>query len=208
MSAPVPWREDNVRIDFKIAPTWTLMGRFTNDDWSQPYPSTLGYWGDDIYPTIEGSWKQPGRQATIKLTKLLGNTAVNDLQLSYAMNRIVVTQSGTGLAANAIPTTNNLTGASGALTPLELQQLINVDSPPFFPASSKFGGAQGLGQPGFWSSIDGTQNIQGCPPSICEGLGNMGPWHNDEQLLIFKDDFSKVFGAHTFKVLQQHNQCG
>src|SRR5258708_7018280 len=82
LSAPVPWREDNVRVDFKITPTWSLMGRFTNDDWSQPYPSTLSYWGDDIYPTIEGSWKQPGRQATVKLTKLLGNTAVNNLQFS------------------------------------------------------------------------------------------------------------------------------
>jgi hypothetical protein len=189
VSAPVPWREDNIRVDFKVTPTWSLMGRFTNDDWSQPFPSTLSYWGDDIYPTIEGSWKQPGRQATVKLTKLLGNTAVNDFQLSFAMNRITVAQSGTGVAANDNPVTGT------ALSPLELQSLINVNSPPFFPAASKFGGASGLGQPGFWSSIDGTQNIQGGP----SGLGDMGPWHNNEQLLILKDDFSKVFGAHTFK---------
>jgi hypothetical protein len=198
VSAPVPWREDNVRVDFKITPTWSLMGRFTNDDWSQPFPSTLSYWGDDTYPTIEGSWKQPGRQATVKLTKLLGNTAVNDLQLSFAMNRISVTQSGTGVAASDNPVNGN------KLSPTELQQLINVSSPPFFPAASKFGGAQGLGQPGFWSSIDGTQNIQGGPG----GLGDMGPWRNNEQLLILKDDFSKVFGAHTFKAgfLATNNQ--
>ena len=198
VSAPVPWREDNIRIDFKITPTWTIMGRFTNDDWSQPFPSTLSYWGDDIYPTVEGSWKQPGRQATVKLTKLLGNTAVNDFQISYAMNQITVAQGGTGVSGSDNP----VTGAT--LSPSELQQLINVKSPPFFPASSKFGGAQGLGQPGFWSSIDGTQNIQNGPA----GLGDMGPWRNNEQLLILKDDFSKVYGAHTFKAgfLATNNQ--
>jgi hypothetical protein len=198
VSAPVPWREDNVRVDFKITPTWSLMGRFTNDAWSQPFPSTLSYWGDDIYPTIEGSWKQPGRQATVKLTKLLGNTAVNDFQLSFAMNRIGVAQSGTGVTASDNPVN------AKALSPAELQQLINVNSPSFFPAASKFGGAQGLGQPGFWSSIDGTQNIQGGPA----GIGDMGPWRNNEQLLILKDDFSKVFGTHTFKAgfLATNNQ--
>jgi hypothetical protein len=189
VSAPVPWREDNVRIDYKISQNWSIMGRFTNDDWAQPFPSTLSYWGDDIYPTIEGSWSQPGRQATIKLTRLLGNTAVNDFQVSYAMNRITVAQSGTGVTG----ADNPVTGA--ALSPTELQQLINVNSPPAFPISGKFGGAQGLGQPGFWSSIDGTQNIQNGPG----GIGNMGPWRNNEQLLILKDDFSKVFGGHTFK---------
>jgi Carboxypeptidase regulatory-like domain/TonB-dependent Receptor Plug Domain len=189
-SAPVPWREDNVRLDVKLTPTWSLMGRFTNDDWAQPFPSTLSYWGDDIYPSTEGSWKQPGRQATIKLTKLLGSTAVNDFQLSYAMNRISVAQSGSGVAANANPVTGT------DLTPTELQLLTNVNSPPFFSPSSKFGGAQGLGQPLFWSSIDGTQNIQNGPA----GIGDMGPWRNNQQLMILKDDFSKVFGAHTFKV--------
>ncbi len=199
VSAPVPWREDNVRVDFKITPTLSLMGRFTNDDWSQPFPSSLSYWGDDIYPTIEGSWKQPGRQATVKLTKLLGNTAVNDLQFSFAMNRISVTQSGTGVSASD----NVVTGA--ALTPVELQLLTNVNSPPFFGTSPKFGGAQGLGQPLFWSAIDGTQNIQGGPGG---GFTDMGPWHNNEQLLIFKDDLSKVYGAHTFKAgfLATNNQ--
>lgn len=178
---PVPWREDNVRIDFNITPTWKLMGRFTNDDWAQPFPSTLSYWGDDIYPTIEGGWKQPGKQATVKLTKLLGSTAVNDLQVSFASNHINVTQSGTG--------------ANGMTAP-QLQQFIDNASPAFFPYGQKFGGIVGTGQPLFWSAINGTQNIQGGPTG---GLDDMGPWHNNEQLLIFKDDFSKVFGAHSFK---------
>ncbi len=202
LSAPVPWREDNVRVDFKATPTLSIMGRFTNDDWAQPFPSTLGYWGDDIYPSIEGSWTQPGRQATIKLTKLLGSSAVNDLQLSYSMNRISVAQSGTGVAASAIPSNSPLAGT--ALTPVQLQLATNVFSPPFFPTSQKFGGAQGLGQPLFWSAINQTENTQGGSG----GLGDMGPWHNNEQLLILKDDFSKVMGVHTFKAgfLATNNQ--
>jgi hypothetical protein len=201
LSAPVPWREDNVRIDFNVSQTLKLMGRFTNDAWAQPFPSTLSYWGDDIYPTVEGSWKQPGRQATIKLTKLLGATAVNDLQLSFAMNIIDVSQSGTGVTAADNP-------LGTALTPTQLQLLTSDanqgGSPPFFGTARKFGGAQGLGQPLFWTAIQGTQNTQGGGG----GFTDMGPWHNNEQLLILKDDFSKVYGAHTFKVgfLATNNQ--
>jgi hypothetical protein len=187
LSASIPWREDNFRGDFHITPTLTLMGRFTNDSWAQPFPSTLGYWGDDVYPSIEGSWTQPGRQATLKLTKLFGGNAVNDFQVSYAMNRITVAQGGTG---------------AGGLTPAAAQQATNVASPPFFPIGQKQGGAAGLGQPLFWTAINGTQiGSNG-------GFDDMGPWHNNEQLLILKDDFTKVVGAHTFKVgfLATNNQ--
>jgi hypothetical protein len=187
LSASIPWREDNFRGDYHITPTLTLMGRFTNDSWAQPFPSTLGYWGDDVYPSVEGSWTQPGRQATLKLTKLFGGNAVNDFQVSYAMNRITVAQGGTG---------------AGGLTPSQAQQAMNVASPPFFATSQKQGGAAGLGQPLFWTAINGTQiGSNG-------GFDDMGPWHNNEQLLILKDDFTKVVGAHTFKVgfLATNNQ--
>lgn len=189
LGAPVPWREDNVRIDANVTPTLKIMGRFTNDSWAQPFPSTLSYWGDDIYPTIEGSWTQPGRQATLRLTKLLGQTATNDFQFSFSMNRIGVTQGGTG---------------ANGMTPVQLQTAINAASPSFFPYSQKFGGIVGTGQPLFWTAIAGTQNTQGGSG----GFDDMGPWHNNEQLLVAKDDFNKVIGVHTFKVgfLASNNQ--
>jgi Carboxypeptidase regulatory-like domain/TonB-dependent Receptor Plug Domain len=183
-STSVPWREDNVRIDFNLTKTWKLFGRFTNDSWSNPAPNTLGYWGDDIYPAVEGSWAQPGRQATVKLTKLFGGTAVNDFQLSYAMNRITVTQGGTG---------------QNGLSPTALVEQINAANPALFGYNSKFGGAAGTGQPLFWTAIAGTGNYQGGGAAV-GGISDMGPWYNNEQLLILKDDFSKVHGAHTFKV--------
>lgn len=183
-NAHVPWREDNVRIDYNISQSLKLFGRYTGDSWQNPFPNTLGYWGDDIYPSVEGSWAQPGRQATIKLTKLLGGTAGNDFQVSYAMNRISVAQGGTG--------------ANGK-TPAQLVAEMNAASPSFFPYGSKFNGATGTGQPLFWSALAGTGNFQGQGGAV-GGFSDMGPWHNDEQLLILKDDFYKVWGTHTFKV--------
>src|SRR5581483_4763796 len=87
---PVNWREDNVRLDYNITPTWKLFGRYTRDTWANPYPSTLQYWGEDQYPEVGESWSQPSSQATIKLTKLIGPTAVNDFQVSFAANAITV----------------------------------------------------------------------------------------------------------------------
>lgn len=192
LSSSVPWREDNVRVDFKITNSFSMFARFTNDSWSNPYPNTMGYWGDDLYPAVEGGWTQPGRQATVKLTKLFGGTAVNDFQVSYAMNRISVSLSGAG---------------QNGMTPAQLVQQINAASPSFFDPNSKFGGAKGLGQPLFWSAIQGTGNYQGGGGAV-GGISDMGPWYNNEQLLILKDDFSKVAGTHTFKVgfLATNNQ--
>jgi hypothetical protein len=171
LTAPIYWREENVRGDFHISPTWSLMGRFTQDHWQQPFPSTLGFWGEDQYPSIEGSWAQPGYQATIKLTKLIGSTAVNDFQVSYAANRITVTRAGTNPGLN---------------------DTINAAAPPYYPFSQKLQGTK-IGYPGFWGGI-------GSDAATGDNLWTQGPWHNNEQLLIFKDDFSKVVSSHTFKV--------
>jgi outer membrane receptor protein involved in Fe transport len=191
-STSIPWREDNVRIDFNATKTFTIFGRFTQDSWSNPAPDTLGYWGDDIYPGVEGNWTQPGRQATIKLTKLLGGNAVNDFQVSYAANKITVGVGGTG---------------QNGLTPTQLMAAINNASPSYFGYGAKLGGEAGTGQPLFWSALVGTGNFQGGSAAV-GGLSNMGPWVNNEQLLILKDDFSKVVGSHTFKVgfLATNNQ--
>lgn len=188
----IPWREDNVRIDANLTRSFKIFGRYTGDAWSNPAPNTLQYWGDDIYPAVEGSWVQPGRQATVKLTKLFGGTAVNDFQVSYAMNRITVAQGGTG---------------QNGMSPTQLVAAINAASPSYFPLASKFGGATQTGQPLFWSAIAGTGNFQGQGGAV-GGLSDMGPWHNNEQLEILKDDFSKVVGTHTFKVgfLATNNQ--
>jgi hypothetical protein len=170
LTAPIYWRQENVRGDWKIAPTWSLMGRYTHDAWSQPYPSTLGFWGDDLYPSIETSWIQPGYQATIKLTKLLGSTAVNDFQISYAGNRITAERAGTNPGLN--------------------DQIVAA-LPLSFPLSDKHDGLNSS-YPIFWGGLGNGANS--------DNLWSQAPWHNNEQLYILKDDFSKVLGSHTFKL--------
>jgi len=170
LKAPIYWREENIRVDYQLSKTWSVMGRYTQDHWNQPSPSTLGYWGDDNYPSVDPNWKQPGYQATIKVTKLLGSTAVNDFQLSYAANRITVTAGG-----------NN----PGIVTQ------INNSYQSYFPLSGKFNGIH-MGYPIFWGGLGSGAGDQ--------NLWNMGPWKNNEELYILKDDYSKVHGAHTFKV--------
>ncbi|MDP9161840.1 MAG: carboxypeptidase regulatory-like domain-containing protein [Acidobacteriota bacterium] len=171
LAAPIRWREENVRVDWKLGSTWSVLGRFTQDHWSQPFPSTLGFWGEDPYPSIESNWAQPGYQATIKLTKLFGSTAVNDFQVSYSANRIKVTR--------------------GGLNP-GLNDTINQLAPPYYPFSQKLVGSK-IGYPGFWG---------GCGPDCATGdnLWTQAPWHNNEQLYVLKDDFSKTIGSHSFKV--------
>ncbi len=41
LGSPDNWREDNVRGDWHITKTLSLMGRYTRDRWNQPFPSTL-----------------------------------------------------------------------------------------------------------------------------------------------------------------------
>jgi hypothetical protein len=170
LTSPIYWREENVRIDYKLGKTWNIMGRYTQDHWNQPSPSTLGYWGDDNYPSVDPNWIQPGYQATVKLTKLLGNTAVNDFQVSYAANRITVSSGGTNPG---------------------IVQDINASYNTVFPLADKFLGKD-MGYPVFWGGLGNGADSQ--------TLWNMGPWKNNEELYILKDDFSKVHGAHTFKV--------
>jgi hypothetical protein len=172
VTSPIKWREENIRMDYKLGKTWSLFGRYTQDHWNQPSPSTLGYWGDDRYPSVDPNWTQPGYQATIKLTKLIGSTAVNDFQVSYAANKITVTRGGTNPG---------------------LVDQINASYNTFFPTSDKFfGQGKQYGYPVFWGGLGNGANS--------DNLWNMGPWHNNEDLYILKDDFSKVSGSHTFKV--------
>ena len=178
LTAPIYWREENIRVDYKPAPTWSIMGRYTHDSWSQPFPSTLGFWGDDKYPSVETSWIQPGIQATIKITKLFGSTSVNDFQVSYAGNRITANRAGTNPGLN--------------------DQILQVLQPDY-PLSDKTSGNQ-LGYPVFWGGFGNGADS--------DDLWTQAPWHNNEQLFIYKDDFSKVMGNHTFKlgVLFSNNQ--
>jgi hypothetical protein len=91
------WREDSIRVDYNLSPRNTLMVRFSNDSWTNPYPNAdpfYGLWGNDPYPAIEGGWSQPSRSLSAKLTTTLGSTMVNDLMFSYSHNNIATQLGG------------------------------------------------------------------------------------------------------------------
>src|SRR5262249_9322293 len=103
-----------------------------------------------------------------------------DFQVSYAANRITVTEGGTNPGLND-----------------QIAQAFK----PFF-AGDKF--AASPSYPVFWGGF-GAGNFSGTGAS---DLWTIGPWHNNEALFILKDDFSKVAGNHNFKVgfLVSNNQ--
>src|SRR6266850_564892 len=84
----INWRQENLRLDYNLTKKHTATFRYTQDSWTNPAPNTLGFWGDDPFPAVEGNWDQPSKSIVGKVTSLLTNTLVNDVQFSYANNRI------------------------------------------------------------------------------------------------------------------------
>jgi hypothetical protein len=68
----------------------------------------------------------------------------------------------------------------------DLIQSINRAIPTFFPISRKTGG-NSIAHPTFWGG-------GGYP-----FLRQMAPWWNSQDLLVFKDDYERVFGSHVVK---------
>ncbi len=103
------WRQENVRADYNINSKNTLMGRYVQDNWTNPAYNGNQYWGDSIFPTINSSWAQPSKQVIGRVTSTITNTLVNDAEFAYSNNRINIAPGGTnpGLIAqlnSAIPT--------------------------------------------------------------------------------------------------------
>lgn len=173
LNSPINFREENIRIDSIINKSNQIFGRYTQDHWTNAAPIllTAGLWGDDPFPSIESSWAQPARQAAIKLTSTLSNTAVNEVQFSYSANRINVTP-GTGSQLNA---------------------QINQAIPGYFSDSVK---VNGVNRPHalFWSGIPPFTSTRG------PALEVEAPFHNSLDIYSIRDDFSKVAGNHTLKM--------
>lgn len=64
----------------------------------------------------------------------------------------------------------------------DINSAINAAMPEVFP------GPEGHGHAGFWGDALGND------------LWNQAPWQNEQDLFVWKDDFSKVHGNHSFKL--------
>jgi hypothetical protein len=124
----IDWREENARIDWNIAKNHSLVFRYTQDSWTNPAPNAQDYWGDDPFPALEGNWDQPSKSIVGKVTSVLTNTLVNDVQFSYSNNRIFVTLGGDNPG---------------------LVDEVNSQFPTIFPAAQKVKG----GLPTIWGGL-------------------------------------------------------
>ena len=171
VTSPINWRQENARVDYNISHTQTLMGRYTQDSWTNNSPNgnaALGLWGDDPWPVLESNWAQPSKQIVLRLTSTIGTTMVNDLEFAYSANRINITPGGTdpGLLAQTA-----------------------ADFPPGYPLALK---TQKQGIPTLWGgSIGGYGSGQ--------NLWLIAPWNNSLDIYTVRDDFSKVWSNHTFR---------
>ena len=95
-TSPIDWSEWNVRVDYNISHTQTLMFRWTQDSWTNNSPNLYtNLWGDDPWPALESNWSQPSKQIMTRLTSTIGTTMVNDLEFAYSANQIIITPGGT-----------------------------------------------------------------------------------------------------------------
>jgi len=170
-NSPIDFREYNIRIDANITSKHKIFGRFTDDNWTNGFPIIAGgLWGDDAFPTIESSWAQPARQAAVKLTSTLSNTAINEVQFSYSANRINVDPGNGG----------------------DLNKAINQAIPGVFPDSGKVNGLD-RPHPVFWGGINPFFSSTGAD------LWTEPVFRNALDIYSLRDDFSKVMGNHVLK---------
>jgi hypothetical protein len=109
VGSKIDWRQENVRADYNLTKSHQITFRYTQDHWENPAPNLQGYWGDDPFPVVEGSWNQPSKQIVGKVTSLFGSSMVNDAAFAYSNNRINIGVGGTNPALEtqltaAIPT--------------------------------------------------------------------------------------------------------
>jgi carboxypeptidase family protein/TonB-dependent receptor-like protein len=149
---PTNWREENIRGDINLTKTLTAMMRFTNDSWNIG-PNSNSFWGDNNLGPIGEAWNQPGRVVVGKLSKTIGNNAINDFTFSYSANRITITPAGTDPG---------------------LVQQLNDTIPTFFPLSGKLYGDKG---PSAWINCCGLPSVWTIAP--WQNQQDLYTWQDD-----------------------------
>ena len=174
LATPLMWRQENIRADYNLNKSNTIMGRFTQDTWTNN-AYNAGYWGEDPFPALNDNWAQPSKSMVGKWTRTIGTTMVNDAEFSYSNNRINITPGGIN------PNNGYLYGPA-------LLNAISAAIPTEYPQSIKRDPA---GVPTMWGGMGNY------------GSGNnywsIAPWNNTLDLYVAKDDASKIIGKHTLK---------
>jgi len=181
-SGRVPWREENVRIDFDVTKKNRASFRYTADHWSFPAPNNAFGWGDDNFATYQGNWEQPSKSIMGKLSSQITSTLINDFEFGYAHNAIITTPGGT----------NPTLGAQ-----------FDKAMPPVWPASGKTAG----GLPTVWGGLQNYGNFA----SIWAIVGydnHMNLYTYQDNVTKIRGNHAWKFGALFSSNAKEENQFG
>ena len=178
----VPWREENVRVDFDVTKRNRISFRYTQDAWSFPAPNNAFGWGDDNFATYQGNWDQPSKSIMGKLTSQISSSLINDFEFGYAHNAIIVTPGGTD------PT---------------LGAQLDAAMPPVWPAAGKTPG----GLPTVWGGLQNYGNFASIWAIV--GYGNhMDLFTWQDNITKVQGAHAWKFGALFSHNIKQENQFG
>ena len=178
----VPWREENVRVDYDLTKKNRISFRYTQDAWSFPAPNNAFGWGDDNFATYQGSWQQPSKSIMGKISSQISNSLINDFEFGYAHNAIIVTPGGT----------NPTLGAQ-----------FDTAMPPVWPASGKTAG----GLPTVWGGLQNYGNFASIWAIV--GYGNhMDLFTWQDNVSKVRGNHIWKFGALVSHNIKEENQFG
>jgi hypothetical protein len=178
----VPWREENVRVDYDLTKKHRASFRYTQDAWSFPAPNNAFGWGDDNFATYQGNWDQPSKSIMGKLSSQISSSLINDFEFGYSHNAIIVSPGGT----------NPTLGAQ-----------FDKAMPTVWPASGKT--PQGI--PIVWGGLQNYGNFASIWAIV--GYGNhMDLWTWQDNVTKIQGNHIWKFGALVSHNVKEENQFG
>lgn len=181
-SGRVPWREENVRVDFDVTKKNRISFRYTQDSWKFPAPNNAFGWGDDPFATYQGSWDQPSKSIMGKLSTQISSSLINDFEFGYSHNAIIVTPGGTNPA---------------------LGTQLDAAMPPVWPAAGKTAG----GIPTVWGGLQNYGNFASIWAIV--GYGNhMDLYTFQDNVTKIQGNHAWKFGVLASHNVKEENQFG
>jgi len=97
---PTNWREELVRVDHNLTSKERLTFRYIHDSWDTISPTPL-WTNAGSFPTIETNFKGPSVSSIARLSSTLSPTLLNEFQMSYTTDHIVLINQGAWQRGNA-----------------------------------------------------------------------------------------------------------
>ncbi len=87
-SAPVDWRQEQIRVDQNISDKTSLFVRYTQDAWSTVVVPAL--WTGSSYDTIKTRFDGPGKSAVLHFTHSFKPNLLNEFIMGYTVDHILL----------------------------------------------------------------------------------------------------------------------